>query len=75
MSVGNNHEEPLLHRHPSNPILTSKDWPYPINSVFNAGATRLEDGTTLLLCRVEDRTRSLASLRRAFRQRRRWMAD
>jgi predicted GH43/DUF377 family glycosyl hydrolase len=49
------HDEPLLHRHPSNPILSSKDWPYPINSVFNAGATLLEDGTTLLLCRVEDR--------------------
>lgn len=48
-------EEPLLHRHPSNPILTSKDWPYSINSVFNAGATLLEDGSTLLLCRVEDR--------------------
>ncbi|HEV2172154.1 MAG TPA: hypothetical protein VGR71_01230, partial [Nitrospira sp.] len=47
--------EPLLHRHPTNPILTSKDWPYPINSVFNAGATLLADGTTLLLCRVEDR--------------------
>ena len=38
-----------------NPILTSKDWPYPINSVFNAGATLLADGSTLLLCRVEDR--------------------
>ena len=47
--------EPLLHRHSANPILTSKDWPYPINSVFNAGATLLADGTTLLLCRVEDR--------------------
>src|SRR5438046_3133127 len=47
--------EPLLHRHPTNPILTSKDWPYPINSVFNAGATMLADGVTLLLCRVEDR--------------------
>src|ERR1700690_1912112 len=47
--------EPLLLRHASNPILTSKDWPYPINSVFNAGATLLADGTTLLLCRVEDR--------------------
>src|ERR1700752_4016786 len=47
--------EPLLLRHPTNPILTSKDWPYPINSVFNAGATLLADGTTLLLCRVEDR--------------------
>ncbi len=45
----------LLHRHPANPILTSKDWPYPINSVFNAGATLLANGSTLLLCRVEDR--------------------
>jgi len=26
-----------------------------VNSVFNAGATILQDGTTLLLCRVEDR--------------------
>jgi predicted GH43/DUF377 family glycosyl hydrolase len=47
--------EPLLLRHPKNPILTSKDWPYPINTVFNAGATLLADGTTLLLCRVEER--------------------
>src|SRR5437660_10139682 len=47
--------EPLLLRHPANPILTSKDWPYAINSVFNAGATLLADGSTLLLCRVEDR--------------------
>lgn len=45
----------LLHRHNHNPILTAADWPYPVNSVFNPGATRLEDGTTLLLCRVEDR--------------------
>src|SRR6202021_3674843 len=47
--------EPLLLRHPANPILTAKDWPYSINSVFNAGAPLLADGTTLLLCRVEDR--------------------
>ena len=47
--------EPLLLRHPGNPILTSKDWPYSINSVFNPGATLLADGSTLLLCRVEDR--------------------
>ncbi len=47
--------EPLLLRHPANPILTAKDWPYSINSVFNAGATLLADGSTLLLCRVEDR--------------------
>src|ERR1700683_5743933 len=49
------HYQPLLLRHPANPILTGKDWPYPINSVFNAGATLLADGSTLLLCRVEDR--------------------
>jgi predicted GH43/DUF377 family glycosyl hydrolase len=47
--------ETLLHRHPRNPILTADDWPYAINAVFNAGATLLPDGRTLLLCRVEDR--------------------
>src|SRR5258708_33371623 len=47
--------ETLFHRHPTNPILTGKDWPYSINCVFNAGATLLPDGSTLLLCRVEDR--------------------
>jgi predicted GH43/DUF377 family glycosyl hydrolase len=47
--------EQLFHRHASNPILTAADWPYPAHTVFNAGATRLPDGTTLLLCRVEDR--------------------
>jgi predicted GH43/DUF377 family glycosyl hydrolase len=45
----------LFHRHKGNPILTAADWPYPANSVFNPGATLLPDGTTLLLCRVEDR--------------------
>jgi predicted GH43/DUF377 family glycosyl hydrolase len=44
----------LFTRHPGNPILTAGDWPYPANTVFNPGATRLLDGTTLLLCRVED---------------------
>jgi predicted GH43/DUF377 family glycosyl hydrolase len=55
----NHYETPmhssLLHRHRRNPILTASDWPYPINTVFNPGATLLPDGTTLLLCRVEDR--------------------
>jgi len=46
----------LFRRHPANPILAPSDWPYPINTVFNAGATVLTDGSTLLLCRVEDRT-------------------
>ena len=45
----------LFQRHRGNPILTAADWPYPAHTVFNAGATRLLDGTTLLLCRVEDR--------------------
>jgi predicted GH43/DUF377 family glycosyl hydrolase len=48
--------EVLFTRHPKNPILTAADWPYPVHTVFNAGATRLKDGTTLLLCRVEERT-------------------
>jgi predicted GH43/DUF377 family glycosyl hydrolase len=47
--------ETLFERYEKNPILTANDWPYPAHSVFNAGATRLKDGTTLLLCRVEDR--------------------
>lgn len=49
------HAFQLFQRHKLNPILTAADWPYPINSVFNPGATLLPDGTTLLLCRVEDR--------------------
>jgi len=50
-----NQHETLFRRHPANPILTGKDWPYSMNTVFNAGATLLPDGSTLLLCRVEDR--------------------
>ena len=46
----------LFRRHKLNPILSASDWPYPINSVFNAGAAILKDGTTLLLCRVEEKT-------------------
>ena len=49
------HPPELFRRHKLNPILSAADWPYQVNSVFNAGATLLADGTTLLLCRVEDR--------------------
>ena len=49
INVESAHYAPLLLRHPANPILTSKDWPYSINSVFNAGATLLPDGTTLFM--------------------------
>src|SRR3954468_14525455 len=55
VNVESSHYPPLLVRHPANPILTRSHWPYSINSVFNAGATLLPDGTTLLLCRIEDR--------------------
>ena len=43
----------LFERYEGNPILTAKDWPYPINSVFNPAAIRI-DGEVLLLNRVED---------------------
>jgi predicted GH43/DUF377 family glycosyl hydrolase len=45
----------LFERYAGNPILTAADWPYPAHTVFNPAATLLADGTTLLLCRVEDR--------------------
>jgi predicted GH43/DUF377 family glycosyl hydrolase len=45
----------LFRRHKQNPILTASQWPYPVSTVFNPGAVLLPDGTTLLLCRVEDR--------------------
>jgi predicted GH43/DUF377 family glycosyl hydrolase len=48
-------DTPLFTRSLQNPILSRDQWPYPINSVFNAGAVLLPDGDTLLLCRVEDR--------------------
>jgi len=49
------HHEILIHRARKNPILTAADWPYPVHTVFNPGVTRLQDGSTLLLCRCEDR--------------------
>jgi len=51
----------LFVRHHRNPLLTAETWPHTVNAVFNPGATRLKDGTTLLLCRVEDR-RGMSSL-------------
>jgi predicted GH43/DUF377 family glycosyl hydrolase len=50
-----NRYENLFVRHEKNPILTAADWPYPVHAVFNPGAIRLADGSTLLLCRAEDR--------------------
>jgi len=59
-----NHGE-LFRRHRANPILTAEEWPYPIHSVFNPGATKLPDGRTLLLCRCEDH-RGLSHLCKAI---------
>lgn len=43
----------LFERFSENPILSAANWPYPANSVFNAGAVRFGD-EILLLVRVED---------------------
>jgi len=51
----NNAFENLFRRSRGNPILMAEQWPYPAHAVLNPGAVRLEDGSTLLLCRVEDR--------------------
>ncbi|MFA6222318.1 MAG: glycosidase [Desulfomonilaceae bacterium] len=53
-NVPDSGRQELLKRYEANPILTHSDWPYPINSVFNPGATMV-DGQNLLLARVEDR--------------------
>ena len=57
MTTGNS----LFRRFSGNPILTAALWPHTVNAVFNPGVVRLPDGTTLLLCRVEDR-RGISSL-------------
>ena len=54
MTTVRREHRPLFTRHPANPLLTPARWPYPINAVLNAGAAEV-DGTTVLLCRVEDR--------------------
>ncbi|MHC4722442.1 MAG: glycoside hydrolase family 130 protein [Planctomycetota bacterium] len=43
----------LFKRYEGNPILTPDVWPYPINSVFNPAAVKI-DGEVLLLNRVEE---------------------
>ncbi len=43
----------LFKRYQGNPILTTHDWPYAVNAVFNPGVVRI-DGVTLLLVRAED---------------------
>lgn len=45
----------FFQRHPENPILTRRHWPYSVNSVFNPAAA-VVGGKVVLLARVEDRT-------------------
>lgn len=56
MTKNKNWPKPLMERHISNPIINATDFPYTINTVFNPGAILLPDGTTLLLCRIENRS-------------------
>lgn len=44
----------LFQRYRGNPLLSPERWPYAANAVMNAGAAEV-DGSTVLLCRVEDR--------------------
>jgi predicted GH43/DUF377 family glycosyl hydrolase len=44
----------LFTRYRGNPLLAPNRWPYTVNAVMNAGAVEVE-GSTVLLCRVEDR--------------------
>jgi len=43
----------LFTRNPKNPILTAKDWPYEVHSVFNAAVARYKN-EMILLARCED---------------------
>ena len=43
-----NMQAELFQRHPNNPILTARDWPYPAHTVFNAGACQMGDETIVL---------------------------
>jgi predicted GH43/DUF377 family glycosyl hydrolase len=68
--------QPLFTRCGQQPILTAAHWPYPAHSVFNPGAVRLEDGSTLLLVRVEDhRGRSHLTAARSRNGVDRWSID
>jgi len=68
-------DAPLFTRYTGNPILSRESWPYPISSVFNAGAVKLADGDTLLLCRVESRSGLSHLWRGTLRKRDQRMAD
>jgi predicted GH43/DUF377 family glycosyl hydrolase len=65
----------LFVRHQNNPILSAKDWPYPVNTVFNPAVT-FYNNKVMLLARVEDR-RGFSHLTKAVSQNGvvNWMID
>ena len=73
-SYDNTYKE-LFVRHHNNPILSAKDWPYPVNAVFNPGVT-LFHNKVVLLARVEDR-RGFSHLAKAISENGvvNWMID
>ncbi len=41
-TIGELHSSPLIHRHPSNPVLSATDVPYQAALIFNAGVTKYQ---------------------------------
>ena len=54
LKIKNHTIKELFNRHPHNPIISINDIPYKANSVFNAGAVKVNEKVFLLM-RVEDR--------------------
>ena len=50
----NDPNKELFIRYPQNPIITVENLPYSANTVFNAGAVKI-DNKYILLMRIEDR--------------------
>ena len=65
----------LFVRYQNNPILSAKDWPYPINTVFNPAVAFFQN-KVMLLARVEDR-RGFSHLTKAISENGvvNWMID
>ena len=74
ISMNNQHPE-LFRRHSAIPILTAADWPYPVNSVFNPGATLLRRRHHPAVVPCGGPPRPFPSLRGPLRQRRGRLAD
>ena len=54
--------EPIVKRHPGNPILTPADIPYAVQTVHNAGVVKHEGGYIMLFRAHRDNGRSILGL-------------